>query len=87
MNLYVSVMRILDYQFDSAGWLVYQLFQEPLLEFRDFVIVDLVLRVPWWKSRYQGANFCQDLEVSPRKAWQKFVPWYLLFHMMMSLRQ
>ena len=34
----------------------------------------------WWKSRYQGANFCQDLETVPRKAWQKFVPWYLLFH-------
>ena len=33
-----------------------------------------------WKSRYQGANFCQDLETFPRKAWQKFVPWYLLLH-------
>ena len=33
-----------------------------------------------WKSRYQGANFCQDLETFSRKAWQTFVPWYLLFH-------
>ena len=33
-----------------------------------------------WKSRYQGANFCQDVETFPRKGWQKFVPWYLLFH-------
>ena len=33
-----------------------------------------------WKSRYQGTNFCQDLETFPRKAWQKFVHWYLLFH-------
>ena len=41
----------------------------------------------WWKNRYQGANFCQDLETFPRKAWQKFAPWYLLFHMLVTLME
>ena len=40
-----------------------------------------MIRIGFCDSPNQGANFCQNLETFPRKAWQKFVPWYLLFHM------
>ena len=33
-----------------------------------------------WKSRYQGTNFCQAFLGNVSRSWQKFAPWYLLFH-------
>ena len=33
-----------------------------------------------WKSRYQGTNFCQAFLGDVSRSWQKFAPWYLLFH-------
>ena len=33
-----------------------------------------------WKSRYQGTNFCQAFLGKVSRSWQKFAPWYLLFH-------
>ena len=38
------------------------------------------LRSPMWKSRYQGTNFCQAFLGNVSRSWQKFAPWYLLFH-------
>ena len=38
-----------------------------------------------WKSRYQGANFCQTFLGNASRSWQKFASWYLLFHHEKSL--
>ena len=43
--------------------------------------VENVHMFTWWKSRYQGTNFCQAFLGNVSRSWQKFAPWYLLFHM------
>ena len=40
---------------------------------------------PLWKSRYQGTNFCQAFLGNVTRSWQKFAPWYLLFHIEITL--